>query len=67
MRAYLITEMRHRGIQRLRISKDWDIGALKVALKPDQRAWLCTWLTSAAASNSLNKLLKALAYKPLEM
>ena len=68
VRAYLITEMRHQGIQRLRIDRDWGIDEIKEALKPDQCSWLDRWLTSAVASNSLNKLLRALACnEPLDM
>ena len=68
VRAYVIVEMRYQRIERLRIDCDWGIDELKDALKPDQCAWLHRWLSSAVASNSLRKLLRALAYdEPLEM
>ena len=68
VQAYLIVEMRYQGIERLRIDCDWGTDELKDALKPDQCAWLHRWLSSAVASNSLKKLLRALAYdEPLEM
>ena len=68
VRAYLIVEMRYQGIERLRIDCDWGIDELEDALKLDQCARLHRWLSSAVASNSLKKLLTALAYEePLEM
>ena len=62
VRAYLITDMRHVGIERLRIDRDWGIDEVTEALQPDQCVWLRRWLASGVASNSLEKLLRALAY-----
>ena len=67
IRSYLIVEMRHNGIKRLKVTRDWDLERLKEACQPDQSGWISMWMKSVAG-DSLKKLLKELAYdEPLEM
>ena len=57
--------MRHQGIERLRVTTDWDKDAVASALVPDMNEWLGMWM---ACTKSLKALLSRLAYRePLEM
>ena len=59
--------MRHQGIERLRVTADWDKDTVASAMVPDLNDWLSTWMASKENS-SLMALLSRLAYRePLEM
>ena len=67
-RSYLIVEMRHRGIERLRVSADWDKDQVIAAMVPDMSDWLPSWMASKKKAISLKSLLSTLSYRePLEM
>ena len=67
VRLYLIVEMRHRGITRLRVNQDWGWEETAEATQPDQCKWIQYWMTTVA-SNSIKKLMNVLAYRePLEL
>ena len=66
-RLYLIVEMRHRGIEQLRVTADWDKDQVVAAMVPDMCDWLSSWMSSPGAG-SLKSLLSKLSYRePLEM
>ena len=59
--------MRHRGIERLSVTADWDKDAFASAMVPDMNEWLSIWMASPEIG-SLKVLLSRLAYRePLEM
>ena len=66
VRTHLIVEMRHAGIDRLKLQQDWGQHAVAKALVPDMSDWVPMW--TKRAGNSLNILLKQLQYtEPLEL
>ena len=66
-RLHLIVEMRHQGIQQLRVVMDWDKDQVAAAMVPDMSEWLITWMASKDCP-TLKTLLSKLAYRePLEM
>ena len=66
-RTYLIVEMRHQGIQKLRVVTDWDKDHVAEAMVPDMSEWLVAWMASKDCP-TLKPLLSKLAYRePLEM
>ena len=66
-RMYLIVEMRHQGIQQLRVVTDWDKHQVVEAMVPDMSAWLSAWMASKDFP-TLKALLSKLVYRePLEM
>ena len=66
-RIYLIIEMRHKGIERLRVTTDWDKDEVAAAVVPDMNEWLSTWMASKDI-RSLKVLLSRLAFRePLEL
>ena len=66
-RMYLIVEMRHQGIQQLRVVTDWDKDQVVEAMVPDMSEWLRAWMSSKDFP-TLKTLLSRLAYRePLEM
>ena len=66
-RTYLIVEMRHQGIEQLRVVTDWDKDQVIAAMVPDMSEWLQSWMSSKDMP-SLKTLLSKLAYRePLEM
>ena len=67
IRTYLIVEMRHQGIKRLEVKRDWCQDELTEALQPDRSKWISLWMSSLAGG-SLKKLLRKLDFvEPLEM
>ena len=66
-RSYLLGEMRHRGIDRLKVAVDWTRQDVVAACRPDQCGWLPRWMR-AQAGDSLRRLIAILKYKePLEL
>ncbi len=67
--AYLIVEMRHQGIERVRVSVDWTSDQATAAMVPDRSQWLKLWMESpAVGANSIKKLLSKLdCQEPLDM
>ena len=66
-RIYLIVEMRHQGIEKLRVTANWNKDEVASAMVPDMNEWLSTWMSSKYIT-SLKVLLSRLAYRePLEM
>jgi hypothetical protein len=66
VRTHLIVEMRHAGIDRLKLQQDWGQHEVAKALVPDMSDWAPMW--TKRAGNSLNILLKQLQYtEPLEL
>ena len=64
-RTHLIVEMRHAGIDRLKLQQDWGQEEVAKAMVPDMSQWVPLWMKSAG--NSLKTLLKQLQYtEPLE-
>ena len=67
VRAHLLVEMRHKGIQRLKVCKDWSRQQVTKAMVPDRSAWLDSWMKNMAG-DSLKTLLRKLDFQePLEM
>ena len=68
-RSYLIVEMRHQGIERLRVTDDWDKDQIAASMVPDMNEWLSAWMTSKeVGARSLKPLLSKLVYRePLEL
>ena len=66
VRTHLIVEMRHAGIDRLKLQQDWGQEEVAKAMVPDMSEWVPLWMKSAG--NSLKTLLKQLQYtEPLEL
>jgi len=66
VRANLLVEVRHHGVQQLKVDQDWDEQQVKTALAPDQGGWLPLWVRSAGGS--LKSALAKLKYDgPVEM
>jgi hypothetical protein len=66
VRTHLIVEMRHAGIDRLKLQQDWGQHEVAKALVPDMNNWVSMWIKRAG--NSLKRLLKQLHYtEPLEL
>lgn len=61
LRTYIYTEMRHHGVEELKVAKDWNAKELQTATRPDQNKWLSLWM-SQLAGNSLKKLLRRLRF-----
>lgn len=67
VRAYMLVEMRHKGIQRLTVCQDWSRQHIGKAMVPDRSAWLDTWMVSVAG-DSLRTLLRKLDFQePVEL
>ena len=68
-RKYLIVEMRHQGLERLRVTADWDNDQVAAAMVPDMNDWLSAWMTSKViGAGSLKPLLSKFDYRePLEL
>ena len=67
LRTYIIAEMRHAGVNSLKIVEDWTSEQLQGAIRPDQNEWVAKWMFGLAG-NSLKKLLRILRFtEPLEM
>ena len=60
VRTHLIVEMRHAGIDRLKLQQDWGQHEVAKALVPDMSDWVPMW--TERGGNSLNILLKQLHY-----
>ena len=60
VRTHLIVEMRHAGIDRLKLQQDWGQEEVAKAMVPDMSEWVPLWMKSAG--NSLKTLLKQLQY-----
>ena len=58
VRTHLIVDMRHAGIDRLKLQQDWDQREVEKALVPDMNMWVSMWIKRAG--NSLKILLKQL-------
>jgi hypothetical protein len=52
VRTHLIVEMRHAGIDRLKLQQDWGQHEVAKALVPDMNNWVSMWIKRAG--NSLN-------------
>jgi hypothetical protein len=66
VRANLLVEVRHHGVQQLKVDQDWDEQQVKTDLAPDQGGWLPLWVRSAGGS--LKGALAKLKYDgPVEM
>ena len=66
-RLHLIVEMRHQGIQQLRVVTDWNKAQVAEAMVPDMNGWLITWMASKDCP-TLKTMLSKLDYRePLEM
>ena len=62
VRTHLIVEMRHAGIDRLKLQQDWGQHEVAKALVPDMNNWVSMWIKRAG------KLLKQLHYtEPFEL
>ena len=67
LRSYIFAEMRHAGVNKLKIVEDWNAEQLQVAIRPDQNEWLSTWM-HALAGDSLKALLRRMQFtESLEM
>ena len=66
VRTHLTVEMRHAGIDRLKLQPDWGQREVAKGLVPDMNTWVPMRINRAR--NSLNILLQQLQYtEPLEL
>ena len=65
VRTHVIVEMRHAGMNRLKLQQDWGQEEVAKAMVPDMSQWVPLWMKSAG--NALKTLLKQLQYaEPFE-
>ena len=63
VRTHVIVEMRHSGIDRLKLEQDWGQHNVAKALVPDMNNWVPMWVKRVG--NSLKRLWKQLQYTEL--